>query len=138
MEVNGKLLDSINKLAKDTKVEPFDRVFMYVKNYCHFSTKAAGMAAQVCKEVHVLDVLTGQYVTPMDLHQSILPYADKREDKYMQAYTPLKRSTVPQIFLHCKEWKYVGGCKDFEYHLTALNSSQSVDNVHTIFQAVKF
>ena len=138
MEVNGKLLDCINKLAKDTKAEPFDRVFMYVKNYCHFSAKAAGMAAQVCKKVHVLDVLTGQYVTPMDLHQTMLPSSDKREKRYMQAYTPLKGSTVPQIFLHCKEWKYVGGCIDFEHYLTVLNSSQKVDNVHTMFQAVKF
>ena len=138
MEVNGKLLVCINKLSKDNKAEPFDRVFMYVKNYCHFSAKAAGMAAQVCKEVHVLDVLTGQYVTPMDLHQTMLPSNNKTEETYMQAYTPLKGSTVPQIFLHCKEWKYVGGCKDFEHHLTVLNSSQKVDNVRTMFQAVKF
>ena len=138
MEVNGKLLDCINKLAKDTKAEPFDRVFMYVKNYCHFSAKAAGMAAQVCKEVHVLDVLTGQYVTPMDLHDELAPYADEREKPYMQAYTPLKQSTVPQIFLHCKDWKYVGGCNDFDHYLTVLNSSQKVDNVRTMFQAVKF
>lgn len=138
MEVNGKLLDCINNLTKDTKAEPFDRVFMYVKNYCHFSAKAAGMAAQVCKKVHVLDVLTGQYVTPMDLHQTMLPSSDHREEKYMQAYMPLKRSTVPQIFLHCKEWKYVGGCIDFEHYLTVLNSSQNVDTVRTMFQAVKF
>jgi glutaredoxin len=134
MSIDEKLLACIMLHKKDTRIEEFNSVFMYVKNYCHYSAEAAKLASQICQRVAVLDVLTNRYVDPLNLKQpGSIP-----NTQYIQAYKPLSGLTVPQIHLYNGEWKYIGGCSDFKKYLTGLDKAQNVDSIRTMFQGVKF
>lgn len=113
-----------------------DKVFMYVKNYCHFSEHAAGRALSVCNDVTVIDVLTSKYVSAMDLKQ---PYAILPNTQYIQAYPKIVNkgmSRVPQIFVHSPTgWQYVGGSDDFDKLIDRRNPS--VETIQTKFDQVK-
>jgi glutaredoxin len=132
MSIDEKLLACIMRHKKDTTIEDFDSVFMYVKNYCHYSAEAAKLASQICQKVVVLDVLTNTCVDPLNLKDE----TGKPDTQYIQAYKPLSGLTVPQIHVRSVDggWKYIGGCSDF----IELNKGQSVGSIRTMFQEVKF
>jgi glutaredoxin len=113
-----------------------DKVFMYVKNYCHFSKHAAGRALGVCSDVAVIDVLTGKYVSATDLKQS---YAIGPDTHYIQAYPKLVNkgmSHVPQIFVHSPAgWQYIGGSDDFDRFIDRRNTS--LETIQAKFDQVK-
>jgi glutaredoxin len=115
----------------------FDKVFMYVKNFCHFSARAAGRALDVCSDVAVIDILTGKYVSATDLKQ---PYTLGPDTQYIQAYPKLVNkgmSHVPQIFVHSPTgWQYTGGSDDFDRLIDRRNTS--VETVQTMLDQVKF
>tara|TARA_B110000008_G_C16977848_1_gene566816 strand:+ start:304 stop:708 length:405 start_codon:yes stop_codon:yes gene_type:complete len=134
MSIDQKLLACITCHKKDTTIEEFNSVFMYVKNYCHYSAEAAKLAAERCQDVTVLDVLTNNCVSTNNLKVKLYPASTH----YIQAYKPLSGFTVPQIHLYNGEWKYIGGCSDFKEYLTELDKSQNVDSIRTMFQGVKF
>ena len=116
------------------KVVPdsYDKVFLYVKNYCGFSKRAAAKAINISKDVRVLDVLTNRYVEPMDFFKGISAAPKKLVDVYPTLVKKGMR-TVPQIFVcsHGK-WCYVGGNSDF----TVPNNSSSKGK--SMSQQVKF
>lgn len=134
MSLDKELQTCILLHEKDTSVGDFDSVFMYVKNYCHYSATAAKLASK-CKNVAVLDVLTNRYVDPLNLKEAVedMPPPDTQ---YIQAYNNLSHLTVPQIHVRSVDsgWKYIGGCSDF----IELNKGQSVGSIRTMFQGVKF
>ncbi|MBH46034.1 MAG: hypothetical protein CMC93_05410 [Flavobacteriaceae bacterium] len=113
----------------------FDKVFMYVKNYCHHSKHAASLAEDLCPQrVACLDMETNKLVSPKDLKQ-ILIKQGSMIPHLSQKFTQLRFPTVPQIFVHGLEgWKYVGGRTDFD---TFTKSSSSVEDIQIKFQGVK-
>lgn len=123
--------------CKGDKNEPesFDKVFMYVKNYCPHSIHAASKASGLCDDVRVIDVMTNKYVSPKDLKQ---PLAIGPDTQYIQAYSKLKSNgmkTVPQIFVCSGSWMYIGGRDDFD-RLTDKRST--IESVQSMFDQVKF
>lgn len=123
--------------CKGDKNEPksFDKVFMYVKNYCPHSIHAASKASDLCADVRVIDVMTNKYVSPKDLKQ---PLAIGPDTQYIQAYSKLKSNgmeTVPQIFVCSGSWMYIGGRDDFD-RLTDKRST--IGSVQSMFDQVKF
>lgn len=117
-------------------VNNYDKIFMYVKNWCQHSIDAAALAQKVYNTVNVLDIITGSYVQPNDLKQRkvIIP-----DTQYIQAFVSLvnktRVSSVPRIFGHNNgKWEYIGGETDF----TALCNSSSAENMFAKFQEVKF
>ena len=110
MSIDQKLLACIMDHKKDTRIEDFNSVFMYVKNYCPYSVKAAKLAAELVVkrrgDVTVLDVLTNNIVSANNLKVKLYTASTH----YIQAYKPLSGFTVPQIHLYNGEWKYIGGC----------------------------
>ena len=141
MSIDQKLLVCITCHKKDTTIEDFDSVFMYVKNYCHYSAEAAKLAYQKCKNVAVLDVLSTPmvYVNPLNLKETAKDKSNP-DTRYIQAYKSLSGLTVPQIHVRSVDgtWKYIGGCSDFKQYLTELDKGQSVGSIRTMFQGVKF
>ena len=134
MSLDNELLVCILRHEKDRSVGEFDSVFMYVKNYCHYSAEAAKLASK-CKNVAVLDVLTNRYVDPLNLKETAKDKSNP-DTQYIQAYKSLSGLTVPQIHVRSVDsvWKYIGGCSDF----IELNKGQSVGSIRTMFQGVKF
>lgn len=122
--------------VKSTPTE-VDKVFMYVKNYCHFSKHAAGRALNICSDVAVIDVLTGKYVSATNLKQ---PSPVSPDTQYIQAYPKLLNkgmSHVPQIFANSPTgWQYIGGSDDFDRLIDIGN--KSVQTVLSMFDQVKF
>ena len=117
-------------------VNNYDKIFMYVKNWCPHSIKAAALALEVCNCVSVLDVESGSYVQPNDLKQ---PFIVKPDTQYIQAFISLvnktRVSSVPRIFGHNNgKWEYIGGETDF----TVMCNSSYVENMFAKFQEVKF
>jgi glutaredoxin len=113
------------------------KVFMYVKNYCHFSAHAAGRALGICGDVAVIDVLTGKYVSATNLKQ---PFDIGPDTQYIQAYPKLVNkgmSHVPQIFVHSPAgWQYIGGSDDFDRLIDRRNTN--VEAIQSMFDQVKF
>lgn len=114
-----------------------DKVFMYVKNYCHFSAHAAGRALDICSDVAVIDVLTGNYVSATSLKQ---PFLIGPDTQYIQAYPKLVNKgmfRVPQIFVHSPTgWQYIGGSDDFDKLIDRRNTN--VQTIQSMFDQVKF
>ncbi len=137
--MDRELLTTI--LTCDDKASPdsFNKVFMYVKNYCHHSAHAAGVAMNVCRDVTVLDVVTGQYVSATDLKQ---PYAMSPDTHLIQAYPKIVNrgmTTVPQIYVRTGGgWKYIGGRDEFDQLVTDIRSSSNVATIQSMFHQVKF
>ena len=134
--MDSELLRAILNCNGDkNKPKTFDKVFMYVKNYCPHSIHAASKASDLCADVRVIDVMTNKYVSPKDLKQ---PLAMNPDQHYIQAYSILKKNgmtTVPQMFVSSDGWKYTGGRDDFD-NLTDRHSS--IESVQSMFDQVKF
>jgi len=83
-------------------------LFVYVKNYCHWSKKACHTLLK-CREAKILDLINREFVS-----------YDKASDTFVQQCTHVPKclfkafvegDTVPQIFIYEKDgWKYIGGC----------------------------
>lgn len=123
--------------CKGNPGEPKDiqEVFMYVKNYCIHSQKAATKSAKY-KNL-VLDLRTKCFVSHEDITQPLLEQKDAT--KLLDAYKILKdyASTVPQVFVRDSDgWVYVGGSENF---ITASNNTSTpTQTMIAGFQAVKF
>lgn len=111
----------------------YDKVFMYVKNYCHYSQHAAALAIEQCPIVYVLDMITYKLVTPGDLKQTII-CNNSLIPHLIQKFNQKQFPTVPQIFVHNNGWHYVGGCDDFE---AFTKSNNTMEHILTGFQSVK-
>lgn len=125
----------LNCKGDKNKTKSFDKVFMYVKNYCPHSIHAASNASDLCADVRVIDVMINKYVSPKDLKQ---PLAIKPDQLFIEAYSILKKNgmtTVPQVFVSSGGWKYTGGRDDFD-SLTDRHST--IESVHSMFDQVKF
>ena len=111
----------------------FNEVFMFVKNYCHFSKAAAELADVLCpNKVRCLDLETQNYVLPTDLNDELKK--DYMIPHYIQRFNQLGFTKVPQIFVHGDDgWKYVGGSDDFH----AFTGSNSMAGIQVGFQSVK-
>ena len=136
--MDSELLRAILNCNGDkNKPKTFDKVFMYVKNYCHFSASAARRALAVCSNVAIIDVITGNYVSATDLKQ---PYAILPNTQYIQAYPKIVNkgmTHVPQIFVHSPTgWQYIGGSDDFDRLIDRRNTS--LETVQSMFDQVKF
>ena len=114
-------MDSILKFvnqkpSQDLSPTSFDIMFIYVKNYCHYSRDAASLASKKCGKVYVFDVLTKRFVSPQNFHQGIDPNFDNTSfmDEYNKHYDGM---SVPQVFGHAtvqNKWYYIGGCSDLQ------------------------
>ena len=117
----------------------FDKVFMYVRNYCHHSKHSASLAEDLCPQrVVCLDMETCKLVSPKDLKQilikqgSMIPHLAQ---KFKQIRFPTVPPTVPQIFVHgLQGWKYVGGRDDFD---AFTQSSSTLEDIQIAIQGVK-
>ena len=119
----------LNIKYKDQNIE---KVFMFVKDYCPFSKRAAGCCTYplICLNVN------------KSFH--FVKYKDEKfneingnvEKEYIEKYIEIKEThrTVPQIFVFsCDSWYYVGGCNDF---IKIIGGSKGTGS-HTSYQ-VKF
>tara|TARA_B000000441_G_C21672058_1_gene307969 strand:+ start:528 stop:938 length:411 start_codon:yes stop_codon:yes gene_type:complete len=126
----------LNCNGDKNKPKTFDKVFMYVKNYCRFSASAARRALAVCSNVAIIDVITGNYVSATDLKQ---PYAILPDTQYIQAYPKIVNrgmTHVPQIFVNSPTgWQYIGGSDDFDRLIDRRNTS--LETIQTKFDQVK-
>ena len=123
------------------KPKDIKEVFMYVKNYCPYSRRAAAESAKY--KSLVLDLRTKSFVSPTDITQPLQPLFKQEEvTKLLEAYKILKEyaSTVPQVFVRdSKGWVYVGGSENFIASITASNNTNTPTQSMTAgFQAVKF
>lgn len=134
--MDTSLLRSILLCSGNKCVNNYDKIFMYVKNWCPHSIKAAALAQKVYNTVYILDIETRSYVNPNDLKQRIMIAPNTQ---YIQAFSSLVKQTdvssVPRIFGHINDrWEYIGGEDDF----TAMNNSSTVENMFAKFREVKF
>lgn len=126
--------------CKGNSGEPEDiqEVFMYVKNYCPYSQRAATKSAKY--KPLVLELRTKCFVSPENIKQPLIE--QKEPKKLLDAYKILKdyASTVPQVFVRDSNgWVYVGGSENFIASITASNNTNTPTQSMTAgFQAVKF
>lgn len=113
----------------------FSKVFMFVRNYCHYSKDAAALAEKLVPgKVECLDLESKLWVTPNDLKQTMIKKSPLKSH-LISRFNEIKFSTVPQIFVHgLQGWKYVGGKTDFD---TFTKSSSSLEDIQIEFQDVK-
>ena len=109
-----------------------EKVFMFVKDYCHFSKCAAGCCTypltclNVHNSFHVVKYEDGVFKK----------IEDEVDEEYITNYNKIKNihRTVPQVFVYSKnKWYYVGGCNDF---IKIIGGSKGTGS-HTSYQ-VKF
>lgn len=124
-----------NMTGEKTTSCNYDKVFMYVKNYCHHSKYAAGLAICECPIVYVLDMITHKLVCPLELYETLLPQSDLNPHLVQKFNTVFHLCTVPQIFVHdVNGWHYVGGSDDFEIFT---KSNSTMEYIQEAFQSVK-
>lgn len=109
-----------------------EKVFMFVKDYCGFSKRAAGCCEYplTCLNVHN----SFHFVKYED--GEFKKIEDKVDPKYIQKYNEIKtiHRTVPQIFVSSgNTWYYVGGCDEF----MKITERSKEKNNHTNYR-VKF
>mgnify|MGYP003318274329 CR=1 FL=1 len=91
-----------------------DLLFMYVKNYCHYSKKACQkVISNNMTNVKIIDVVNRAWTAPSNIAKptcSRIP-PQFRDDIDVRFAT---RETVPQIFVYRNDkWHYIGGCDSF-------------------------
>lgn len=83
-------------------------VFLYVKNYCHFSKHACTILKDF-QDLTVLDLITKSFVRYNVSTKSFESVCPKVPVCLLDAF--IESDTVPQIFIYNrKSWEYVGGC----------------------------
>jgi len=95
-----------------------DLIFMYVKNYCHYSKAAyQKILKNNMRNVKIVDVLNRAWTAPINISiptcthvpQIILTDIDTRYPSQGMSI-----ETVPQMFVYKgNQWRYIGGCDDF-------------------------
>ena len=95
-----------NKCRKTDQIDDKDFIFMYVRNYCHYSRDALlELALHDNEKMCVYDLETHHYVSPDNMKRCLSKEVDIRLGKGWF------NDTVPQIFVHnhTDGWKYIGG-----------------------------
>jgi glutaredoxin len=99
----------LNSNEKETPDAPMNCIFMYVKNYCRYSKRAAAAAVKQSNNVRCIDMVNRVPIDPV----SFQPIEGKVDTHLLQAFAMKNYLTVPQIFVYDTKWRYVGGCDDF-------------------------
>lgn len=129
-ELRRTVLNS-NEIEDVQDLQLIQRIFMYVKNYCRYSKRAAAEAVKYCDDVRCIDMVEQKPIDPISFEQ-----IDGTVDVHLlQAFKMKNYPTVPQIFVYDTKWKYVGGCKEFM--AIADNSSVSQMNIHRSLARMK-
>ncbi len=91
-----------------------DLLFMYVKNYCHYSKKACHKVMDnKMTNVKIIDVVNRAWTAPSNIAKPTCSHIPSQlsDDINIRFNT---RETVPQIFVYKNnKWQYIGGCDSF-------------------------
>ena len=91
-----------------------DPVFVYVKDYCPYSRKACSRIYKNMDNYQVVNVLTGHFVDPENLTVTTCTHVpDEIKNDMRNRFSSISTTTVPQIYVYHRGWRYLGGCKDF-------------------------
>lgn len=91
-----------------TTIKYSDPIFVYVKNYCHWSKKACHKL-HLSKDVSIVDVINKEFVSYNTQTDEFKQECTHVPQCLLDAFT--EGDTVPQIFIYTNEqWEYVGDC----------------------------
>lgn len=103
-------------------IDATNPVFVYVKNYCHWSKQACEKLLPVT--TLLLDMVDKEFVTYEDgaFEQACTDVPTSIVDAFVTT------DTVPQIFVYTdNQWEYVGGCETL-MGITIVNARSSEGN----------
>lgn len=96
-----------------------DLIFMYVKNYCHYSKSACQkLLNNNMRNVKIVDVINRAWTAPINISIPTCTHVPQIilndiKTRY-PSHNHFSMETVPQIFVYKgNQWRYIGGCDDF-------------------------
>lgn len=104
-------------------IDENDKIFLFVKHYCHYSKKACKHLKRI-KDITIVDVINKEFVTYDERNDSFRCLNTNVPTQLMEAFDV--SDTVPQIFIYKnRKWHYVGGSDDvIQMNIVKGNSKQ--------------